>query len=175
MTNREKKPTTENEPLTAESLDAAFRLAAEARDDFRRYREMYPDRPTMLQLAVLIEKPVSAAANDINKQLILYRIQRKQELAVRTIHKWCKDPAIIADTEAQTLRIAREHKAWSNLYKDGDNGAWKTSLVADKITGEKFMPPPVETIRQACKEISQYEKLLTRYEATVRTAKGSGK
>jgi len=171
MTNNPNDSQTDNEPLTAESLDAAFRLAAEARDEFKRYREMYPDKSTMIQLAVLIEKPYSTAANDINRQIMLYRIQRKQELAIRTIHKWCEDPAIVADTEAQTLRIAREHKAWSDLYKDGGNGAWPGTLLMEA----KFMPPPEETMRQSCREIEQYEELLSRYENTIRNGKDSAK
>ena len=135
MANKTSERPDDNEPLTAESLDVAFRLAAEARDEFKRYREMYPDKPTVIPLEVMIATPISAAANDINRQYLLYRIQQKQELAVRTIHKWCEDSAIVADTEEQTLRIAREHKAWSDLYKDGGNGAWPTTPVAPLIFG----------------------------------------
>ena len=164
-----------DEPLTAESLCAAFRLAAEAREEFAQYRTIYPDQPTMLGIAVTLRKPVERAANEINQRIMLYRIQQKQELAIRTIHKWCEDPAIVADTEAQTIRIAREHKAWSDLYRDGGNGAWPSTAVMQHTSGEKFMPPPDETIRQACREIKQYEELLARYEGILRIAKGSGK
>lgn len=172
MTDESNEHTAETDkPLTAESLDAAFRLAAEARDEFMRYREIYPDKPMMLGLAVLAGRQISDAVDDINKRLVLYRIQQKQELAIRTIHKWCEDAAIVADTEAQTVRIAREHKAWSDRYKDGGDGAWPGTALMKA----KFMPPPDETIRQACKEISQYEEMLSRYECAIRDTKDSAK
>ena len=170
MDDINKKPKMD-EPLTVESLDAAFRLAAVARDEFAQYRKMYPDSPTMLGIAVMLKKPFERAANEINQRIMLYRIQQKQELAIRTIHKWCKDPAIVTDTEAQTIRIAREHKAWSDLYRDGGNGAWPSTAVMQNTSGKKFMPPPDETIRQACREIKQYDEMLSRYESTIRNGK----
>lgn len=160
-----------DEPLTAESLDAAFQLAAEAREEFAQYRKMYPDTPTTLGIAVTLEKPVERAANEINQRIMLYRIQQKQELAIRTIHRLCEDAAIVADAESQTIRIAREHKEWNDLYKDGGNGAWPSTAVMQKIFGEKFMPPPDETMRQACREINQYEEMLSRYESVIRNGK----
>ena len=159
------------DPLTVESLDAAFRLAAEARDEFTRYCKMFPNRTPMVKLATLIETPYANAAEEINKRLALYRIQQKQELAIRTIHKWCDIPEVVEDTEAQTMRIAAEHKAWSDKFKDGGDGAWSATLLAD----EKFMPPPDETLRQSCREIARYDEMLTRYENVIRKHKEAAK